>query len=98
LRSLRGSACHWPDLASLGKLGFNAATGFVVLGAGVDFFVEESDKFGEVGGGPALDAFKERRNSRHFCNMFTMLKIGTTSDADKVDAFFQAPTHRQFER
>jgi hypothetical protein len=75
-------------LASLGKLGLDAATGLVVLGAGVEFGVDESEELGEVGRGPALDAFKERRNSRHFCNMFTMLKIGTTSDADKVDAFF----------
>jgi hypothetical protein len=85
--SLRGSACHALALASLCKLGFDAATFGVVLGAGVDFFVEESEKFGEVGGGPALDAAKERRNSRHFFKIFTMLEISTTSDADELNAF-----------
>jgi hypothetical protein len=58
-------------LASLGKLGVNASTGFVVLGAGVDLAVDEGKEFCEVGCGPALDAAKERMDSRHFCIQFT---------------------------
>jgi hypothetical protein len=58
-------------LASLGKLGFDATTGFVMLGAGVDLAVDEGKEFCEVGCGPALDAAKERMDSRHFCIQFT---------------------------
>jgi len=37
-----------------------------MLGAGVNLVVDEGEEFGEVGGRPALDAAKERMNSRHF--------------------------------
>jgi hypothetical protein len=83
-------------LLSLGKLGFDATAFAVVLGAVVDFFVEEAKEFGEVGGGPTFDAVKERNHSRHFCKMFTELEISTTSDADKFDAFVETPAHCDF--
>jgi hypothetical protein len=70
-RSLRGSAVHSLALLSGIKLGFNAAAFGVMLGAGVDLAVDEGKEFCEVGCGPALDAAKERMNSRHFFSQFT---------------------------
>jgi hypothetical protein len=43
----------------------------VVLGAGVEFAVDEAEELGEVGGGPTLDALKKGNNSRHFFSQFT---------------------------
>jgi len=37
-----------------------------MLGAGMDLVVDEGEELGEVGCGPALDAAKERMDSRHF--------------------------------
>jgi hypothetical protein len=58
-------------LLSSGKLGFDATTGLVMLGAGVEFGVDESEELGEVGRRPALDALKKGRDSRHFVSQFT---------------------------
>jgi hypothetical protein len=59
-------------LASGGKLGFDATTGFVMLGAGVEFGVDKSEELGEVGRRPTLDPIKERNDSRHFFSQFTL--------------------------
>jgi hypothetical protein len=56
---------------ALRDFGLDAAAFAVMLGAVVDFSVNEGEELGEVGGGPALDAAKERINSRHFCSKFT---------------------------
>jgi hypothetical protein len=69
--SLRGSAVHALAFASLCKLGLDATTFGVVLGAGVEFAVDEAEEFGEVGRWPTLDPIKERNDSRHFWNQFT---------------------------
>jgi hypothetical protein len=58
-------------LLSGGKLGLDAATGFVVLGAGVEFGVDKPKEFGEVGRRPTFDPIKERNDSRHFVSQFT---------------------------
>jgi hypothetical protein len=56
---------------ALGDFGFDAAAFAVMLGAGVDLAVDEGKEFCKVGCGPALDAAKERMNSRHFFSQFT---------------------------
>jgi hypothetical protein len=42
-----------------------------MLGAGVEFGVDEAEELGEVGGRPTLDPPKKGRNSRHFRSQFT---------------------------
>jgi hypothetical protein len=42
-----------------------------MLGASVNFFVEEAKEFGEVGGGPTFDALKKGNDSRHLRSQFT---------------------------
>ena len=51
--------------------GFDAAAFAVVFGAGVEFFVDKSEEFGEVGRRPTLDPIKERNDSRHLVSQFT---------------------------
>jgi hypothetical protein len=51
--------------------GFDASAFGVMLGAVVDFAVDEGEELGEVGGGPTFDALKKGMNSRHFFIQFT---------------------------
>jgi hypothetical protein len=55
----------------LGDFGFDASAFGVMLGAGVDLAVDEGKEFCKVGCGPALNAAKERMDSRHFFIQFT---------------------------
>jgi hypothetical protein len=50
---------------------FDASAFGVMLGAGVDFSVDEGEELGEVGGGPTFDPIKERNDSRHLVSQFT---------------------------